>query len=235
MSDRITLFNGSYNELISQVKATGTLCVVDFFATWCGPCQRLGQLLPGIAQAYQDVSFFKVDVEQNRDLASAFEVRSLPSVFFMIGEKILDSVLGGDPQAIKSKIERYREEAKNLSKKTDKPVKLTEKSQDGIIRFTGNYKEILKEIAQRNVLCVVYFNSSSFDSCAALAEGIKGLVGEFQDVVFYEIDVEKNKYVRVGFNVLALPAVYFVKGDKIISDISGNKIDEIKAEITKHK
>ena len=233
--DRIIHFNGTYDQLIEEVKSKGTLCVVDFFAQWCGPCQRLGQLLPGIAQTYQDVSFFKVDIDQNREIAMRFGVSSIPNVFFMIGEKIVDNVLGADIQKIKAKIAQYREEAKNTSCKSSEPTKMTEKSEDGIYRFSGYYKGIMNEIAMKKNLCVVLFTASWSETCTSLMESIKSIINEFQNVTFYQIDVDENKDARIGFNVLVIPSIFFVKGDKIIADVAGNKFDEIKETITKNQ
>ena len=233
--DRIIHFSGTYDQLIDEVKSKGTLCVVDFFADWCGTCQRLGQLLPGIAQTYPDVSFFKVNIDQNSEVAARFGVSSIPNVFFMIGEKIVDNVLGADIPRIKAKIDQYREEARKAGAKSNEPKKMTEKSEDGIYRFSGNYKEIMNEIALRKNLCVVLFTASWSETCASLMESIKSIINEFQNVSFYEIDVDENKNARVGFNVLVIPSIYFVKGDKIITDVAENKFDEIKEAITKNQ
>jgi len=76
MSDEINHFNGSYEELMEDIKKQNKLCVVDFFATWCGPCQRLGKILPDIAKENPDVAFYKVDIDENGDAASKFGVKS---------------------------------------------------------------------------------------------------------------------------------------------------------------
>ena len=53
--------------------------VVDFYADWCGPCRRLAPILRDIAQHYQgEVDFYRINVDENQDIASVFEVRSIP-------------------------------------------------------------------------------------------------------------------------------------------------------------
>ena len=53
--------------------------VVDFYADWCGPCRRLAPILRDIAQYYGgEVDFYRINVDENPDIASAFEVRSIP-------------------------------------------------------------------------------------------------------------------------------------------------------------
>ncbi len=58
--------------------------VIDFFATWCGPCQALGPIFEEVAGNLQDkVSFYKVDVDQEEELAALFNIRSVPTLLFI--------------------------------------------------------------------------------------------------------------------------------------------------------
>ena len=59
-------------------------CIVDFFATWCGPCKALAPVLEELAGEYAgQVDFYKVDVDQAEDLAGAFGIRSIPTLLFI--------------------------------------------------------------------------------------------------------------------------------------------------------
>lgn len=69
------------------------LAVVDFYATWCGPCKMLAPILDGVAKETSDVAFYRVDVDQAPDLARRFGVMSIPTlVFFKNGEKAAQTV-----------------------------------------------------------------------------------------------------------------------------------------------
>ena len=58
--------------------------IVDFFATWCGPCKALSPVLEELAKEYGDrLVIYKVDVDQERDLAGAFGIRSVPTLLFI--------------------------------------------------------------------------------------------------------------------------------------------------------
>ncbi|EAX98407.1 thioredoxin, putative [Trichomonas vaginalis G3] len=112
MSDPIVHFNGSYEDLLNKIKEAPGLVLLDFFATWCGPCQRLGQILPSIAEANKDVTFIKIDVDQSSGPAAYWEVSSIPAIFFVKKEgndiKTLDHFAGADVSRIKGDIEKFK-------------------------------------------------------------------------------------------------------------------------------
>lgn len=59
-------------------------CIVDFFATWCGPCKALSPVLDSIAKEYDGkLVVYKIDINQEEDLAAAFGVRSIPTLLFI--------------------------------------------------------------------------------------------------------------------------------------------------------
>ena len=58
--------------------------IVDFTATWCGPCQRIAPILDELATQYDGkIVIYKVDIDKNRDLAKAFNVSSIPAVLYI--------------------------------------------------------------------------------------------------------------------------------------------------------
>ena len=58
--------------------------IVDFFATWCGPCKTLGPVLEELAEEYEGkIYIYKVDVDQEPELSGAFGIRSVPTLLFI--------------------------------------------------------------------------------------------------------------------------------------------------------
>ncbi len=58
--------------------------IIDFFATWCGPCKALSPILEEVADKYKDqIYVYKVDVDQQEELAALFNIRSVPSFLFI--------------------------------------------------------------------------------------------------------------------------------------------------------
>ncbi len=88
-----------------KVVTGGTPVVVDFGATWCGPCQALAPYIEKMADEYAGKAVIaKVDVDDEPDLAARFGIISVPTVLFFKGGKKVDSISGNQPDAIRSKI-----------------------------------------------------------------------------------------------------------------------------------
>ena len=59
-------------------------CIIDFYATWCGPCKAVAPVLEELAEEYAGkIDIYKVDVDQEQELAGAFGIRSVPSILFV--------------------------------------------------------------------------------------------------------------------------------------------------------
>jgi thioredoxin 1 len=81
--------------------------VVDFFATWCGPCKRLSPMLDNLAGPLTNrVKFLKVDVDHSPKLASQFGVEGVPTLIFFKNGKVVDKLVGLPARdALKTKLE----------------------------------------------------------------------------------------------------------------------------------
>ena len=79
--------------------------LLEFYAPWCGHCQRLSPVLDQLASQYAGrVKITKLNVEQNPQTASQYAIKSTPSLFFFRNGKVVDRVLGAIPKA---EIERH--------------------------------------------------------------------------------------------------------------------------------
>lgn len=74
-----------YENNVNEWKYLGDKpAIIDFYADWCGPCKRLSPILEEIAAEYEgEVIIYKVNVDDERDIATAFGIRSLPTLFFI--------------------------------------------------------------------------------------------------------------------------------------------------------
>jgi len=80
------------NDFEEQLKeAANKLVVVDFFATWCGPCKIIGPKVDVLAGQFTDVIFLKVDVDECEEIASRYNISCMPTfLFFKSGERVAD-------------------------------------------------------------------------------------------------------------------------------------------------
>ncbi len=71
-------------------------CIIDFYADWCGPCKKIAPIMEELALEYEGkVLFYKVNVDTERKLATVFQIRNIPTVFFLPKEGQPMSQVGG--------------------------------------------------------------------------------------------------------------------------------------------
>ena len=73
---------------------TDKLVVVDFWATWCGPCQMIAPILDEIAEECPDITVGKIDVDKEQDLAMSFGITSIPTLIVIKNGKAVDKAIG---------------------------------------------------------------------------------------------------------------------------------------------
>ncbi len=81
------------------VEASKELVIVDFWASWCGPCKMLSPLLEEVAGEITNVKFVKINVDENPSSAAKFRVGSIPSLLAFKNGKVVDTLIGFKPKA----------------------------------------------------------------------------------------------------------------------------------------
>lgn len=88
------------NSAISEWHYLGSRpAIVDFYATWCGPCRTLAPILEELSEEYAgDVEIYKVDIDREQELAAAFGVRSVPTLLFIPAQGMPQMATGALPK-----------------------------------------------------------------------------------------------------------------------------------------
>ena len=89
--------DSNYGEALAQNKPM----VLDFWATWCGPCRRVSPIIQELADQYEGLVIVgKVNIEEDADdLVAEFGIRNIPTILFMKDGQVVDKVVGAAPKS----------------------------------------------------------------------------------------------------------------------------------------
>jgi thioredoxin 1 len=91
----VEITGGNFKEVVER----DGIVLIDWWAPWCGPCRVFGPTYEKVAQQHPDITFGKVNTEDQQDLAGAFEIRSIPTLMILRDKVLLFSQPGALPEA----------------------------------------------------------------------------------------------------------------------------------------
>ncbi|KAI4320437.1 hypothetical protein MLD38_033919 [Melastoma candidum] len=92
---------------LNSLSQTPQLMVVDFAASWCGPCKLMEPTVHSLASKFPGVSFAKIDVDELSDVAREFGVQAMPTFVLMKKGKEIARVVGAKKQELESLVQRH--------------------------------------------------------------------------------------------------------------------------------
>lgn len=82
-----------------EVLQSDTLCIVDFYADWCGPCKMMAPVIEELAKEYSGkTKIGKLNVDENPKLAQKYKVMSIPTILFIKDSNVIDTIVGAVPK-----------------------------------------------------------------------------------------------------------------------------------------
>lgn len=93
------------NSLLSRSKEKVT--VIDFHASWCGPCHQIAPTFEALSKQHRNVNFLKCDVDAAKDVASMYRVTAMPTFIFLKGDRELERVKGANRTQLEATVRKY--------------------------------------------------------------------------------------------------------------------------------
>lgn len=86
------------NDFVNEVENYKGVALVDFWATWCGPCKMISPIIEGLATEIPEVKFAKVEVDENPQISSRYRITSIPTLIIFKDGVVVDTIVGFRPK-----------------------------------------------------------------------------------------------------------------------------------------
>jgi len=94
-------------EIITKAGINNQLVVIDFTATWCGPCQMIAPVFKQLAEDHDDVVFLKVDVDELHETAAQYQVSAMPTFILIKEGRVVERVMGANAERLTQSIHHH--------------------------------------------------------------------------------------------------------------------------------
>lgn len=229
---------------------------MTFFATWCGPCKVIAPQFEVLAEHFQKIKFFKLDIDNLEDIAEKENVSSLPTFKVYVDGKIVKTIVGASVDKIRSALNEVYEiqnwgltgaaaaltattttasseaPAASVTAGDDKQTAATPApAANSAAAGTGTVTIVESEAEFAKILqkplVVVDFYAEWCGPCKQLAPFFKTLAAEYKHVNFIKIDYDDFESIAEQYDVASLPTLVFFKDGKKVHTHVGVSKDKI--------
>ena len=92
------VYINDYQNFHKEVLQSEKPVLLDFFASWCGPCRMVGPILDEIAEEREDIKVCKVDIDEQPELASRYRIMSVPTLMVLKNGQVMEQSIGAKPK-----------------------------------------------------------------------------------------------------------------------------------------
>lgn len=92
-----------WEEKLEEGVKENKVIVVDFTATWCGPCRHMSPVFESLSKKHTDLIFVKVDVDQLQEVAAQWDVQAMPTFIFIKDKKVVHKIVGANKDELEKK------------------------------------------------------------------------------------------------------------------------------------
>ncbi|WVN88871.1 thioredoxin [Cryptococcus depauperatus CBS 7841] len=163
------------------------LLVVDFHASWCGPCHAIAPVVEQLANTYKHAKFVKIDVDRQRELASRFKITAMPTFKFLKGGREVETLRGASPPQLNSIVSRHAGSPPHPAASVPGATTGTKPTPTGDVT-----ESLLKNVISKGLNCLNESKDHSLSSILGPEKGPRG-------TSYLESDVDPELLISIPF------------------------------------